>query len=128
MSRKLPSTLTGLVQREQELKILLSRLRVRMKKLAEERRRVREAIDKQVAEEAASSQRAMTRDELFAQPVTVLQLSPCTIALLHKNQITSIGDLVHRQSSDLLQLPNFGRKQLTEVEQALRRKNLNLRM
>ncbi len=119
---KLPSTLKGLEQRDQKIKTTLSRLRARMKDLTEERNMVKEAIDRQLSE--AASQGAMSHDELFAQPVTALKLSPRTIALLHKNQITTIGDLVHRQTSNLLQLPNFGRRLLEEIEQALRQRNL----
>ena len=58
--------------------------------------------------------------------VDELELSARTMNALKTNGINTITDIVIRQESELLRLPNFGRKSLNDVRYALDGMNLKM--
>jgi DNA-directed RNA polymerase alpha subunit len=52
-------------------------------------------------------------------PVTILSLTARSANTLKNEHIVTIGDLVKTSPHELLRTPNFGRKSLKEIEEAL---------
>lgn len=67
-------------------------------------------------------------DLRFLQPLSALNLSDKINLLLKMEKIISIGDLVIKTATELLQIPYFGEKKLTEVEAALSKIGMSLDM
>lgn len=66
--------------------------------------------------------------ELFARPVDDLELSVRSGNCLKASNIRTLGDLVQRSESEMLQFRNFGRKSLTEIAEILQRHGLHFGM
>mgnify|MGYP006296711583 FL=1 len=66
--------------------------------------------------------------KLLLTPVDALELTVRTYNCLKAENIFTIGDLVRRTELELLRMPNFGRKSLTEVKEILWGRNLKLGM
>ena len=66
--------------------------------------------------------------ELLNRPLEDLELSGRTLNTLKADGLVTIQDLVARTAQDLLRTPNFGRKSLAEIEEALARFGLRLGM
>ncbi len=66
--------------------------------------------------------------KILARPLEDLELSGRTLNTLKADGLTTIGELVVRTAQDLLRTPNFGRKSLAEIEEALARFGLRLGM
>lgn len=69
----------------------------------------------------------LTHHELLSQPIDVLEFSTRVANALFSEQITTIGELVERTASDLLDLRNFGDSSLVEVREKLGGIGLRLR-
>lgn len=65
---------------------------------------------------------------ILSQPVEVLELPVRAANCLKAENIHFIGDLVSRQESELLKVPNLGRKSLTEIKMILSDHQLSLGM
>jgi DNA-directed RNA polymerase subunit alpha len=61
------------------------------------------------------------------KPVTELNLSVRSRKCMNKLNITTVGELVHRTSDELLEAKNFGMTSLTEVREKLGLMGLKLR-
>ena len=61
------------------------------------------------------------------KPVTELNLSVRSRKCMNKLNITTVGELVHRTSDELLEAKNFGMTSLTEVREKLGIMGLKLR-
>lgn len=59
-------------------------------------------------------------------PITELGLTGRPSWALHDANIIYVGDLIRRSESELLRVPNFGRKALVEVKEALAQHGLQL--
>lgn len=66
--------------------------------------------------------------KLIERPIKELELFEPTQAVLHREGIFYICDLVSRTDSKLLQLPNFGRHGLNDVKRCLSSRGLKLGM
>ena len=67
--------------------------------------------------------------DLFARPIEDLaELSVRSRNSLQKENIRSLGDLVQRSEDDMLQIENFGKKSLAELEQLVADKNMTFGM
>jgi DNA-directed RNA polymerase subunit alpha len=66
--------------------------------------------------------------ELFARPVDELELSVRSGNCLKASNIRTLGDLVQKSESEMLQFRNFGKKSLTEIAEILQRHGLNFGM
>ncbi len=62
--------------------------------------------------------------ELFARPVDDLELSVRSGNCLKASNIRTLGDLVQKSESQMLQFRNFGKKSLTEIAEILQRHGL----
>ncbi len=62
--------------------------------------------------------------ELFARPVEDLELSVRSGNCLKASNIRTLGDLVQKSESDMLQFRNFGKKSLTEISDLLQKHGL----
>lgn len=80
-----------------------------------------ETIEAEPVEASADDQ------EVYAQPITDLNLSVRARKCTTKLGITSIGDLVRRTAEDLLECKNFGVTSLNEVREKLSERGLKLR-
>ena len=60
--------------------------------------------------------------------VTNLELSIRSSQCLKNNGVRCLGDLVRRSENEILSTPNFGRKSLDEIKDALREIGLHLGM
>lgn len=66
--------------------------------------------------------------ELFARPVDELELSVRSGNCLKASNIRTLGDLVQRSESEMLQFRNFGKKSLNEISDILQRHGLHFDM
>lgn len=66
--------------------------------------------------------------ELLARPVKDLELSVRSNNCLKASKIATLGDLVQKSESEMLQYRNFGKKSLNEITDILQRHGLNLGM
>ena len=66
--------------------------------------------------------------ELFARPVDELELSVRSGNCLKASNIRTLGDLVQKSESEMLQFRNFGKKSLTEISEILQRHGLTFGM
>ncbi len=82
-------------------------------------------IDDVEGEEAEDS---VDIDDILSQPIDHLDLSVRSLNCLKSSDIFLIGDLVQRSEAEMLRTPNFGRKSLTEIKQALEGLGLSLGM
>jgi DNA-directed RNA polymerase subunit alpha len=80
-----------------------------------------EAIEPEPIEPSADEQ------EIYALPITELNLSVRARKCTTKLGITTIGDLVRRTAEDLLECKNFGVTSLNEVREKLSERGLKLR-
>jgi DNA-directed RNA polymerase subunit alpha len=62
--------------------------------------------------------------ELFARPVDELELSVRSGNCLKASNIRTLGDLVQKSETDMLQFRNFGKKSLSEIADLLQRHGL----
>ncbi len=67
-------------------------------------------------------------DPAFLNTIDELGLSPRSANCLKNDGIVYIGELIQRYEADLLRAPNFGRRSLQEIKQALARVGLQLGM
>ena len=65
---------------------------------------------------------------MLLRPVDDLELTVRSANCLKAESIYYIGDLIHRNESDLLKAPNLGRKSLNEIKDILSSKGLSLGM
>ena len=65
-------------------------------------------------------------DPALAKPVSELSLTVRTANCLEAEGILHIGDLIQKSESDLLRIPNFGRKCLNEIKEVLEFMELGL--
>jgi len=65
---------------------------------------------------------------LFQRPVEELELSVRSGNCLKASNIRTLGDLVQRSESDMLQFRNFGKKSLSEISEVLQRHGLTFGM
>ncbi|MCE9631672.1 MAG: tetratricopeptide repeat protein [Planctomycetia bacterium] len=82
---------------------------------------VAEAVEPEPVEPSADEQ------EIYALPITELNLSVRARKCTTKLGINSIGDLVRRTAEDLLECKNFGVTSLNEVREKLTERGLKLR-
>ena len=73
-------------------------------------------------------QQAPQIDPVLLRPVDDLELTVRSANCLKAESIYYIGDLIHRNESDLLKAPNLGRKSLNEIKDILSSKGLSLGM
>ena len=73
-------------------------------------------------------QQAPQIDPVLLRPVDDLELTVRSANCLKAESIFYIGDLIHRNESDLLKAPNLGRKSLNEIKDILSTKGLSLGM
>ena len=73
-------------------------------------------------------QQARQIDPVLLRPVDDLELTVRSANCLKAESIYYIGDLIHRNESDLLKAPNLGRKSLNEIKDILSTKGLSLGM
>jgi DNA-directed RNA polymerase subunit alpha len=73
-------------------------------------------------------QQAPQIDPVLLRPVDDLELTVRSANCLKAESIYYIGDLIHRNESDLLKAPNLGRKSLNEIKDILSTKGLSLGM
>jgi DNA-directed RNA polymerase subunit alpha len=66
--------------------------------------------------------------ELFARPVDELELSVRSGNCLKASNIRTLGDLVQKSESEMLQFRNFGKKSLNEISDILQRHGLTFGM
>ena len=66
--------------------------------------------------------------ELFARPVDDLELSVRSNNCLKSSNIRTLGDLVQKSESQMLQYRNFGKKSLNEIADILQRHGLHFGM
>lgn len=66
--------------------------------------------------------------QLFQRPVDDLELSVRSGNCLKASNIQTLGDLVQRTESDMLQFRNFGKKSLSEIAEILQRHGLTFGM
>jgi DNA-directed RNA polymerase subunit alpha len=66
--------------------------------------------------------------ELFARPVDELELSVRSGNCLKASNIRTLGDLVQKSESDMLQFRNFGKKSLSEIAELLQKHGLHFGM
>ncbi len=77
--------------------------------------------------EAAGSPVSAAQAELLARPASTLELSVRARKCLQRLGVNTIGDLVARTESQLMESRNFGERSLQEVKDQLARLNLRLR-
>ena len=73
-------------------------------------------------------QQAPQIDPVLLRPVDDLELTVRSANCLKAESIYYIGDLIHRNESDLLKALNLGRKSLNEIKDNLSSKGLSLGM
>mgnify|MGYP006279493599 CR=1 FL=1 len=66
--------------------------------------------------------------ELLLKPVDNLELTVRTYNCLKAESIFTVGELVQRTELELLRMPNFGKKSLSEVKEVLQSYGLKLHM
>ncbi|MFB6232516.1 MAG: DNA-directed RNA polymerase subunit alpha [Salinibacter sp.] len=81
-----------------------------------------------VVEEQEVDEEVKRIRELLAQPVDELDLSVRSHNCLKAANIKTIGDLVRRESDEMLKFRNFGRKSLQELEEVLDDRGLEFGM
>ncbi|AGX86321.1 DNA-directed RNA polymerase subunit alpha [Candidatus Symbiobacter mobilis] len=75
----------------------------------------------------SSSSRSSTQfDPILLRPVDELELTVRSANCLKAENIYYIGDLIQRSESELLKMPNLGRKSLNEIKEILASKGLTL--
>jgi len=67
-------------------------------------------------------------NEIFSQSIENLDVSVRSLNCLRGGEILRIGDLVRRSESEMMHMPNFGRKSLVEIKEALESMGLSLGM
>ena len=81
-----------------------------------------------VVEEQEVDEEVKRIRELLAQPVDELDLSVRSHNCLKAANIKTIGDLVRRESDEMLKFRNFGRKSLQELQEVLDERGLHFGM
>jgi DNA-directed RNA polymerase subunit alpha len=71
--------------------------------------------------------KAKSTEKILSTPVNILGLTNRTQKCLSKGDINTIGDLVEMTKEDILNIKNFGKACLTEVEEKLKELNLSLK-
>jgi len=79
-----------------------------------------------VSSEVASFSERIPFNPLFLKKVDQLQLLQRSHFCLQNENIVYVGDLVQKYESEMLRVPNFGRKALNDVKEALRQMGLHL--
>lgn len=125
---------TGLVtsiEIESILGLPASRARVWVRDVREEEphRRLAHQLLEFIREETGNDETPAQSvgEDFLDRPIEELGLSSRTRTLLG-NQFKSMGDLLSKTPPDLIRLPNFGKQALREVESALRKYGLGLKM
>lgn len=77
-------------------------------------------------EEAPSAEADLARQRLLETRMEDMDFSVRTNNCLRKDGITTVGELIERSESDLMQIRNFGRKSLNEVKAKLKDLGLGL--
>src|SRR4051812_17032322 len=75
---------------------------------------------------AVRSEESAKMDELFSQPVDIIELSVRASNCLKVAKIKTIGELVTKTEDELLSYKNFGKKSLDEIRERLKEMGLNL--
>jgi len=78
-------------------------------------------------EHRQSSEATPKENPLLQRPVNDLELTMRSQHCLRAEEIETIGDLIKLSELDLLYIPNLGKKYLTEIKDALARRNLQLK-
>lgn len=81
-----------------------------------------------VANEIEAATKSLPFSSALLCRVGDLEFSDRTVRCLECENVLYAGDLVQKQGAELLQLPNFGKKSLGEIEAALARLDLHLGM
>jgi len=77
-------------------------------------------------EEGPSAEADLARQRLLDTRIEDMDFSVRTFNCLRKDGVTSVGELIERTESDLMQIRNFGRKSLNEVKAKLKELGLSL--
>jgi len=77
-------------------------------------------------EEGPSAEADLTQRRLLETRIDDMDFSVRTLNCLRKEGIATVGELVERSESDLMQIRNFGRKSLNEVKAKLKEMELSL--
>ncbi len=86
-------------------------------------------VDLRGQADSGSGKRTVAQfDPLLLAPIEDLDLTVRSLNCLKQENIRYIGDLIQRTEVELLKTPNFGRKSLTEIKEALATRNLALGM
>jgi DNA-directed RNA polymerase subunit alpha len=77
-------------------------------------------------EEGAGAEADLARQRLLDTRIEDMDFSVRTFNCLRKDGVATIGELIERSESDLMQIRNFGRKSLNEVKAKLKDMGLGL--
>jgi DNA-directed RNA polymerase subunit alpha len=79
-------------------------------------------------EEAEAEKKEDKLQKILSMPITEIELSVRSTNCIKAADIQTLGDLVRKNESDMLQFRNFGKKSLEEIKNILTRYNLRLGM
>lgn len=77
-------------------------------------------------EEGAGAEADLQRQRLLDTRIEDMDFSVRTFNCLRKDGVATVGELIERSESDLMQIRNFGRKSLNEVKAKLKEMGLGL--
>jgi DNA-directed RNA polymerase subunit alpha len=77
---------------------------------------------------AAKTEESAKMEELYSQPVDIIELSVRASNCLKVAKIKTIGELVGKTEDELLSYKNFGKKSLDEIKDRLKEMGLSLGM
>ncbi|MCX6350166.1 MAG: DNA-directed RNA polymerase subunit alpha [Candidatus Aureabacteria bacterium] len=79
-------------------------------------------------EEAEAEKKEDKLQKILSMPITEIELSVRSTNCIKAAEIQTLGDLVRKNESEMLQFRNFGKKSLEEIKNILTRYNLRLGM
>jgi len=79
-------------------------------------------------EEAEAEKKEDKLQKILSMPITEIELSVRSTNCIKAADIQTLGDLVRKNESEMLQFRNFGKKSLEEIKNILTRYNLRLGM
>jgi len=71
---------------------------------------------------------AASQKEVLSRPISTLDLSVRAANCMSEQKIETVGELVRRTKDDLLEVKNFGKTSLREIEKKLKELSLELGM